>query len=107
MPKEQIFAEFDAALGDPHIGPIAQQQPIAEFAADHIADGLADNGGDRRHDDDPDDVQLVSGAGENAGEDQHRFTRKRQPDAFQSDDDGDHQEAVVGNEMGDVVPQHA
>ena len=107
MPQEQILAEFDAAFGDPHIRPVAQQQPVAEFAADRIADGLADDGGDRRDHDDPEDVELVPGAGKNPGEDQHQLTRERQADAFEPDDDGHHQEAVVGNEMGDVVPQHA
>jgi hypothetical protein len=96
-----------SSFGDPHIRPVAQQQPVAEFAADQIADGLAHNGGDRRDDHHPEDVELMLGAGKNPGQDEHRLARERQSDAFKPDDDSDHQEAVVGNEVGDVVPQHA
>ncbi len=45
------------------------------------------------------------GAREYPGKDEHRLAGKRKPDALESNDDRDHNEAVVVNEMGDVVRQ--
>ena len=38
MSQEQILTEFDPAFGDPQIAAITQQEPIAEFTTDDIAD---------------------------------------------------------------------
>ena len=56
--QEQVFAELDSAFGDPHIGAVAQQQPIAEFAADHVADHLPDQSRSRCRQHDVDDVEM-------------------------------------------------
>src|SRR5579863_377433 len=41
--QEQIFAELDPAFGNSDIRTIPQQQPIAVFAADDVADHLPDD----------------------------------------------------------------
>ena len=75
----------------PDIIAVAQQQPIAVFAADHIADHAADNGRCRRRNDDRDDIEIVLGAGIDRRRKQRRFAGQRKADAFQADDraDGD------------------
>ncbi len=107
VPEEQIFAELDAALGYPHVRPIAQQQAVAEFEANQITDELAHDRRDGGDDDHPADIQLVPGSGKNPRQDQDGLARKRQPDAFQPDDQGDHEQAVLADQMSNVVPQHA
>ena len=52
-----------------------------------------------------DDVEIVLGAGIDPGKDEHRFAGKRQPEALEPNDDSDHNEAVVVNEMGDEMRQ--
>ena len=80
---------------------ILPQQPIAEFAADDVADHLPDDGCGRRGEHDRDDVEIVLGAGKNRGDDEHRLAGEGKADALKANDAGDHDKAVVMNEMGD------
>src|SRR5580704_13665897 len=98
--QEQILAEFYPRFVDPNIAAVAQQQPIAEIAADQIADAATDDRGDRRRHDHRHDVELVLGAGNDRGDDQGGLARHRKTDAFQADCAGDHEQAVGMNEMG-------
>ena len=103
MPQEQILAELDARFGDPNVGAVTQQQPITEFRADHVAEHAAEKRGGRRRHDNFDDVKLVRPAGNNRADDQRRLAGQRKPDAFQTDEARDDEQAVRVDEMGDGV----
>ena len=99
--QEQILAELDARFGDPDIGAVTQEQPIAEFCADHVADHAAEKRGRRRRHHHFDDVKLVRPSGNDRADDQRRLARQRKSNAFQTDKAGDDEQAVSMDEMGD------
>ena len=103
--QEQILAELDAAFGDVQVRTEAQQQPITELSSDDEADHLANESCKRRRRHHREDVEIVFGAGKDAGQDQHRLAGKRQADALEADDQSDDDQAIDVNEMSDVVGQ--
>jgi hypothetical protein len=92
--QEQILTEFDPALRHAYVIAVAQQQPIAVFAADHVADHSPDDGRCPGRDDDRDDVQIMLGAGIDGSGEQRRLPRQRKADAFQADDRADRDQAI-------------
>jgi hypothetical protein len=103
MFEEQILAKLDARLRNPHVGAVAQQQPIAELRADQIAEHAPDQRSHRRGQDHRDDVELVCLAGDHRTDDQSRFARQRKADAFKTDEGSNHEQTVGVDEMDDAM----
>ncbi len=75
MAQKQVLAEFDPGRRHAHIIAVAQQQPIAEFMADHVADHATAEcrAGSRQND--GDDVEIVFGPRVNRRGEKRGFPR--------------------------------
>jgi len=98
MPQEQILTELDPAFGDPQIAAIAEQKPIAVLTANDIPDHATDDRRARRSQDHGGDVEIVLGSSNDRSNDEDRLSGERQADAFQADETGDDEQAVLRRE---------
>src|SRR6476659_6158194 len=101
MPQEQILTELDPAFGYPQIAAIAEQQPIAVFTTNDIADNATDDRRARRSQDHGGNGEIVFGASNDRRNDEDRLSGERQADAFQADETSDDEQAVEVNEVSD------
>ena len=99
MPQEQILTELDPAFGYPQIAAITEQQPLAVFTTNDIADHATDDRRARRSQDHGGDVEIVLGYSNDRSNDEDRLAGERQADAFQADETGDDEQTVDVNEV--------
>jgi len=86
MPAEEILAELDPGIGELQIVTITQEQTVADFPADRVADIVAEDRPNRSRGNHQPDIKLLCRAGVNCGRDQSRFAGQGQSHALESDD---------------------
>ena len=97
VPEEQILADLQSPLVEPHIVAEPVDERKAELSPDPIAAIVAEDRPGRRGADDAVEVELPL-AGQDRRRDQHRFARHRNAGALQADDD-ENCEIAVGCEI--------
>src|SRR5262249_31765476 len=101
--QKQILSEFDPTFGKPHMLAVLQHEPIAKFASHHVADHAADDCSACRHDDDRADIEIVFGPRINRRSEKCGLARHRKAKAFESDDGGNCDYAILVDERGDEM----
>src|ERR1700674_454547 len=97
---KQILADLDLALGQADVVAVAEQDRIADLAADPEPDDAAEDGARRGGRDHQSDVEMMRRARIGGGEDQGGLARNRNADAFEADDPGNRPIAVNREQVG-------
>ena len=97
------FAPPQSGLGYAEDVPVAFEQGTSAMVADGISQVVANGGGAGGHDDDPTQMELVFGVGEETGEQERGFAGHRDSGVLAQQREGNSPVAVVGDEGAEPV----
>jgi hypothetical protein len=90
-------------VGEADIAAVTEEEPVAEFPAEQIADVVAENGAGRRGGNDTGNMQILVAPGIQGGNHEHRLAREREPHAFEADDQPHRPIAIRGDEELEII----